>query len=116
MKQQANKQRCDIHFNIYNRVLLKVHPYQQHSLFRRAHQKLASRYYAPYEVLEIIDSVAYPINLPLIIHPIFLVSQLKRFIGPAPSTEPKLPSTTKNSALILEPEYILDTHWTRKSS
>ncbi|XP_042942684.1 uncharacterized protein LOC122276852 [Carya illinoinensis] len=97
-------------------VLLKLHPYRQQSVFRRAHQKLASRFYGPYPVIQKIGTVAYKLQLPTgaRIHPVFHVSLLKNFFGEhtLPSTE--LPPVTDEEAIILEPKHILDTRWIKR--
>ncbi|WVZ06906.1 hypothetical protein V8G54_020252 [Vigna mungo] len=61
MKQQADKHRRDVEYNVGD-------------------QKLSPRYYGPYEIVEKISKVAYKLALPAesLIHPIFHVSLLKK--------------------------------------
>jgi hypothetical protein len=44
MKQMADQKRRDIMFQIGDSVLLKLHPDRQQTVFKRVHQKLATRY------------------------------------------------------------------------
>ena len=59
MKQVADKKRRDVVFQPDDWVLLKLHPYCQQTIFKRVHQKLATRYYGPYQIVEKIGQVAY---------------------------------------------------------
>jgi hypothetical protein len=65
-------------------VYLKLQPYVQSSLVRRANHKLAFKFFGPYPIVSKVGMVAYKLRLPdsTTIHPVFHVSLLKKFIGP----------------------------------
>lgn len=83
MKQYADNHRRDLEFAVRDQVLLKLHPYRYQSVFKRAHKKLASRYYRPFIILEKMGFVAYKLQLPdsVKIHLVFDISLLKPYIG-----------------------------------
>ncbi|GJZ40818.1 ty3-gypsy retrotransposon protein [Tanacetum coccineum] len=83
METQANRTRRDVEFNVGNKVLVKLQPYRQVTLAKRHSNKLAKRYYGPFEILERVGKVAYRLALPdsSKIHPVFHVSLLKPFLG-----------------------------------
>ena len=118
MKQVANSKRRNIEYQVGDMVFLKLQPYRQQSVFCRASQKLASRFYGHYQIEQRIGKVAYKLNLPegSKIHPIFHVSLLKKKLGEPNNTTVELPLTDDEGEIVLEPEGILDTHWVKKGS
>lgn len=77
MQQGANDHRTDRSFNIGDYVFVKLQPYRQHSVVLRSNQKLAPKFYGPYEIIDRCGKVAYKLRLPESsqIHPVFHVSQ-----------------------------------------
>ncbi|PKU74578.1 hypothetical protein MA16_Dca003781 [Dendrobium catenatum] len=105
MKKQADGHRKDIQFEAGEKVFLKLRPYRQKIVANRRNEKLAPRYFGPYEVMEKIGAVAYRLKLPpsATIHPVFHVSQLRKAIGDH-ITVPELPATlTEELEVIMEP-------------
>lgn len=120
MKQKADAKRKDIEFQVGEWVYLKLQPYRQQTVARRAFQKLSSRYYGPFQILEKIGKVAYRLQLPngSKIHPVFHISLLKKHVGcegdvPVPTA---LPPFNDEGAVLLEPQEILDTRWVKQGS
>ncbi|CAL1390315.1 unnamed protein product [Linum trigynum] len=111
MKQHADTGRRDLVFQVGDPVYLKLHPYRQHSVFRRASQKLACRYYGPYLVTERIGPVAYRLDLPpgSRVHPVFHVSLLRPCHSPAPAISTAIPPIGDDGVLSLVPQAILET-------
>ena len=118
MKQIADQKRRDVSFEVGDLVFLKLHPYRQQTAFKRAHQKLASRFYGPYPVIQKIGVVAYKLQLPegARIHPVFHVSLLKNFAGELAEPSQELPPVNEEGAVILEPQHILDTRWVKRGN
>lgn len=58
MKVQADKHRSERVFTVGDWVWLKLQAYKQHTVQKRTNQKLAHRYYGPFQVLALIGKVA----------------------------------------------------------
>ena len=118
MTQQADSKRRDIEFQVGDLVFLKLHPYRQQYVFKRAYQKLASRFYGPYPVVKKIGNIAYELELPHYsrIHPVFHMSLLKKKIGDQITAHTDLPLVADDGELLMEPESILDTRWVKQGS
>ncbi|PKU74825.1 hypothetical protein MA16_Dca005016 [Dendrobium catenatum] len=105
MKQAADHHRKDVQFEIGEFVYLKLRPYRQNTLARRLSVKLAPRYYSPNEVERKIGNVAYRLKLPptTTIHPVFHVSQLKKFKGGSVPVDTLPPTLYEDGTSLLEP-------------
>lgn len=113
MKNNANKHRGDVEFKVGDFVYLKLRPYRQHSVTRRVCQKLATKYYGLFEVLERIGKAAYRLKLQegSKIHPVFHVSLLKFVLGQAAEVNPLPDIYGEIGEFTMEPEEILDTRY-----
>lgn len=121
MKQMADKKWRDISFDVGEWALLKLHPDCQQTVFKRVHQKLASRFYGPNQILEKIGPVAYKLQLleGACIHPVFHVSLLKPYQdngGNAKKPQAELPPFTDGGVVLLEPQTILDYRWIKQGT
>lgn len=105
-------------YNIGDFVYLKLKPYRQHSVHRRVSQKLASRYYGPFEITAQVGTVAYRLLLPEAarIHDVFHVSALKKHVGADKPVNSTLPNMDAEGNFLIEPEAILDTRTVRRGN
>lgn len=110
MKIQADKKRSPRTFEVGDQVFVKLQPYVQTSVARRANHKLAFRYFGPYQILKSINLVAYEVALPSTskIHPVFHVSQLRKALFPGTPTSSQLPVITDQ---VVTPVRILHQRW-----
>uniref|UniRef100_A0ACD5Z0W0 Uncharacterized protein n=1 Tax=Avena sativa TaxID=4498 RepID=A0ACD5Z0W0_AVESA len=94
MKYHADKHRSEREFQVGDAVFLKLQPYEQTSVHRRANHKLSFKYYGPYSVLQRVGAVAHKLALPPSshIHPVFHVSQLRPCLKPGHQVLPQLPN------------------------
>lgn len=91
MKRQADKHGLERSFYVGDWVFVKLQPYVQSSMARRANHKLSFCFFGPYKILACIDSAANKLQLPSSssVHPVFHVSQLKTSHGKLPvSSDP----------------------------
>lgn len=96
MKFQADKNRHERVFAVGDEVFLRLQPYIQSFVVKRANHKLAFNFFGPYKIVERIGEVAYKLELPPTsrVHPVFHVSQLKPCIGPHQQVLSQLPPST----------------------
>ena len=82
-KSYSDMRRRDLEFQVDDWVFLKVSPMKGVMRFGKK-GKLSPRYIGPYRILQRIGQVAYELELPqnlAVVHPVFHVSMLKKFMG-----------------------------------
>lgn len=94
-------------------VFLKLQQHRQSSVFKRAHKKLARRFFGPYRILHRVRPVTYKLQLPKRekIHLVFHVSLLKKVMGDLPNAAVELPPIDDEGVIVLELDSIVDTRW-----
>lgn len=93
MKKLTDEKRRDIEFEVGSWVYVKLKPCRQVPLAGHRPQKLAKRFFGPFQVTEKIGKVAYRLALPPQgkIHPVFHCSLLKPHHGSSPLAIGELP-------------------------
>ena len=83
MKQQADQHRTKREFELADWVFVRLQLYKQLSLKQQGKNKLAPKFYGPYQIIRKISNVAYELKLPETsrIHNVFHVSNLKKLLG-----------------------------------
>ena len=83
MKQQADRHSTKREFKVGEWVIVRLQPQKQLSLKQGGKNKLAPRFYGPYQINKKISHVAYALELPATnrIHNVFHLSCLKKVIG-----------------------------------
>ena len=107
---QAGKNRSEREFSVGELVYLKLQPYVQSSIAPRNNQKLAYRFFGPFQILARVGSVAYKLDLPSHskIHPIIHVSQLKKHIPPQTEVSKDLTNAIINDTKVALPIAVLE--------
>ena len=104
MAQKANAHHREAHFEVRDKVLVKLQPYRQNTIAPHAYQKLDKRYYGPFSVLARVGHVANKLELPSTfkLHSVFHISVLKPYHGNNPTiSHPLLELSVDNNPLLL---------------
>lgn len=106
MKQQEDGHRRELEFQVGDYVYLKLQPYRQTSLATRQNEKLAPKFYGPYEFIQ---RVGNKLQLPptAMIHNVFHISQLKPAIGPHNTHSPLPHQLSADMVLLTDPAEVL---------
>jgi hypothetical protein len=116
--QQADKNRTEREFEVGDWVFVRLQPYKQLSLKQHGRNKLAPKFYGPYQINRKISHVAYELDLQdkSHIHNVFHVSCVKRVLGQQQKAQTILPMLDEEGRIILEPKAIIATREKRLRS
>ncbi|XP_061353556.1 uncharacterized protein LOC133298304 [Gastrolobium bilobum] len=109
MKIQYDKHHKERSFQVGDQVWVRLQPYRQVTVERRANHKLSKRFFGPFEVSRVMGPAAYEVKLPqgCQIHPVFHVSQLKPCVGTQLVTPHPLPSFAVDNKPVQVPLAVL---------
>ncbi|XP_074345991.1 uncharacterized protein LOC141684748 [Apium graveolens] len=108
--QVADSKRREENFEVGEVVYIKLQSYRQRSLAKRPFEKLAARFYGPFEVCQQVGKVAYKLKLPpeSKLHQVFHMSQLRRATRNIPFC-PTIPNQLNSDLeLVVQLEQLLD--------
>jgi hypothetical protein len=111
MKQLADQHRSEREFQESDWVFVRLQPYKQLTLKKQGKNKLAPKFYGPFQINKKISQVAYGLELPYNchIHNVFHVSRLKKVLGQVQLVQTEIPKFDDKGRIILEPGGILAT-------
>ena len=97
---------------------MRLHRYKQLLLKQQGKNKLAPKFYGPYQIIRKISPTAHELKLldKSRIHNVFYVLNLKKLLGQHQSAQTTLPIVDDEGKLVLEPEAIINIRETRLRS
>jgi hypothetical protein len=112
MKKYADRKRTKRILQVGDMAYLKLQPYMHNSLGIHKSLKMHSKFYSPFKVIQRVGQDAYKLLLPkgCAIHPIFLISQLKKHIGDKVIPQPHLPLVDSEGNIQIYPKRLLEHH------
>ena len=109
MKKQADRHHTEREFEVGEWVFVGLQPYKQLSLKQGGKNKLAPRFYGPYQINKKISHVAYALELlaTIRIHNVFHASCLNKVIGQHQNAQTMNPFLDEEWRINFELEYII---------